>query len=485
MNEQELLKALSEYNTFWTTSKVEEPKLKEFRRRDFYSLSERLEDDRIIAIMGPRRIGKTTVMYQLIDDLINIKKIAPKRILYVSLDSAYINSLSERPILDVMEVYSKFILQEQLKDIKFKVYVFLDEIHFIENWEVHLKTLYDLYPKVKFIVSGSSSLYIKEGSSALVGRLDYRIMLPLKFVDFLNYKAGIEGTKSIFNQLNRKLREALLIAIIKNNGRFLFNKLNRYYPKFVNMENKIKVYLNEHLLKGGYPELLDIDNYSVCSDRIKDSWRLSLYDIIRKLNVRDPSALEELCSLLAGLSSNRINYASLANTLSIQRLTVKQYINNLKHAFLISLSEYYSRDRSSRYKKEKKVYINDVGLRNAILNSMNEDLLKDASKLGEVIETLVFEHTVRLRFHLEGGREHSLFYWHDNYYEIDFILLKGKTAIPIETKYQDMINENDIKIIKKFIERYKSPFGIVITKNKLDFKEKILYVPLWLYLVMC
>jgi predicted AAA+ superfamily ATPase len=411
------------------------------------------------------------------------KKINPKNIFYLSLDNAYLKTVSSSPIKDSLDAYSKFIIQKPLNDIKDRIYIFFDEVQYINEWSQYIKTLYDSKYNAKVFISGSSSLDIKEGSAALVGRLDHQILLPVKFIDYLCYKE--KKIQKPLDKFSLNIRKLFKIAVGNKKTGILPQLFDQVYGELSPFENSIKIHLNHYLIKGGYPEFLDIDDYNLISQKIRDSWKLVMYEISTRMKVRDTKSIEELYSLLCSMSSQRMNVQKLSSTLGIQNITTKQYLNYLESAFLLSLSEYFSGDRSSRFRKEKKVFIHDVGLRNAITNSLNERLLQNPSELGEVVETVVYDHAKRLRFFLENAREHSLFYWKYQLKEVDIILPVGKIAIPIEIKYQNAISKSDVLSVKKFMERYNSPFGLIITKDLLKFEENIFYLPLWIFLIMC
>src|SRR3990170_6992783 len=87
VDETELLRILYVHNAWWTTGRVPEAKAQEFKRRDYYRLLETLDRPEIVAVVGARRVGKTTLMYQLIEHVIG--KVGPERAMYISLDDPY------------------------------------------------------------------------------------------------------------------------------------------------------------------------------------------------------------------------------------------------------------------------------------------------------------------------------------------------------------------------------------------------------------
>ena len=254
------------------------------------------------------------------------------------------------------------------------------------------------------------------------------------------------------------------------------------------MEKTIQLHLQQYLLKDGYPELLDNDNLASCRQKLRDYLTLTIYkDLMRVFNLRDPKSLEALMTLVAAETSQRMEYSNLADSLSIKRDTVSKYLDHLERVFLISREEFYSKSRKSSIKKSKKIYFCNVGLRNALTGVLSDSLLKDYQELGKVVETLVHEHSKRLKFCLEPGIEPRLYYWKTNTgEEVDIVLEVAKKPIPIEVKYRDDVPDNILKGFTTFLKsKKKSPFGIVVSRDVLKRREDFIIIPLWLFLLMC
>jgi predicted AAA+ superfamily ATPase len=482
--EQSILRVLSEQNPWWAQTKVPEYLARPFRRRDFHIIKDKLDDKEITAIVGPRQVGKTTVMYQLIEHLVKEKSVNPKRTLYTSFDYPYLSTLTRTPINDILEVYSSQILRKPFQKSKEQVYIFFDEICKLDGWSRVLKGWFDLKYPIKFFVSDSSSSDIMRGSSeSLVGRIGLNKMFSLKFVDYLLYFENEYDIK----QMNWDLRDGFRLGIAKNDTRTFYRSIKKTFTNLVHMEKTINLHLQQYILKDGYPELLDNENMASCRQKLRDYLTLTIYkDLMRVFDLRDPKALEELITLVAAESSQRMEYTGLANSLSMKRDTVVKYLDYLETVFLISREEFYSKSRASRIKKSKKLYFNNVGLRNALTGMLSDSLLKDNRELGKVIETLVHDHARRLKFCIEPGMEPRLHYWKNSAgEEVDIILEIDRKPIPIEVKYRDKIREGDLRGFYSFLKTKKSPFGIVVTRNVLDLRDGVVLIPLWLFLIMC
>jgi len=494
--EQTILRGLHAQNEWWTTSKVRPTLLKPFKRRDFYVYRKKLidpADDKILAIIGPRQVGKTTTLFQLIEDLMK-SGVNPRRILYNTFDYPYPDMLSKNPFHDILSIYSTSILRQPLQNLtrKNRIYVFLDEICKLEKWSKLLKGWYDMKYSIKFIITDSSASDIQYGSSeSLVGRIDPAIMVPIKFMDYIRYHWTEDPTKRIvdINSIGLNMRESFKIGMSRKNSKNIYQAFLEAYQNLIPYEQDIKIRLQEYLLKDGYPELLDIEDLNICAKKLRDYLSLTLQkDLMRIYDIRNPKKLDQLTFLLAHQSTKLINCANTAKTLGMRIETVKDYIQYLQHIFLIDTLEYYTRGASARVRKQPKIYFTNVGLRNALLGTLNERLIEDSVTLGVIAETLVYEHLKRLKFNLEPGASMSMFYWKDAVEkgkEVDIVMELQGAPIPIEVKYKNEIDKNDVKGVEAFLTNYPKTFGIIVTKDRLELKENIIYTPLWLFLLLC
>ena len=208
-------------------------------------------------------------------------------------------------------------------------------------------------------------------------------------------------------------------------------------------------------------------------------------DIKQTYSIRKPQLMEALLVYLARNTSQMLNLETIARDLEENSAIIKEYIGFLRDTFIISVSENFRHGRSKRVKKKvKKFYINDVGLRNVINNSFSPSVIEDGSELGKLVETIVFNHCLRLKFNLTSAAGPEMFYWRENGNEIDIIIDRMEHILPIEVKYRNRIDEKDVKAIREFVESGKAPFGFVVTVDRLGKEGKLLYVPLWLFLLM-
>ncbi|MBI4010132.1 MAG: AAA family ATPase [Candidatus Aenigmarchaeota archaeon] len=490
--EGDIIRILSVFNPWWETRKI--PYVEEFKRLDFRFLKSRVPEKEIISIIGARQVGKTTLMEQLIELL--IKQISPNRILMIYGDNTELNTLSKNVIKDCFDIYERFILKEEITRIQKSVYVFIDEVQKIDNWFNIVKDYYNINKNIKFIVSGSSSVKIlEESAKAFVGRAETQIVVPFKFLElirFHNFRNKRVADDVIFLENISEIRDGLkkLMETRKVTKRHIFNffKLfDKEYKQTLIFEKTVKKLLDDYFIKGGYPAIIKEPNLRRCINILTTNIRDVINTDIKNVHkIRESYTMEKLLVLLSKDTSENINIANISSILEMDIKTISQYIEYLGEAFIISTAENYRYSKVNRLKKKiKKIYLNDIGLRNVINNTFDESILLNQREMGKIAETIVHNHCIRLKFKISPQTNPKLFYWRDDEGEIDIIFEHKNKPIPIEVKYKNKIGGDDLKTIRKFIQNYKSGFGLCITKDTFGIDDKILMLPIWLFLLVC
>lgn len=489
MDEQKLVMTLTSINVWWNGLEVPARiKKSNNRRKIFYDLAQNcLEDNKICSISGPRQVGKTTLMGQMIEYQLKEKKIDPKRILYIPIDNELLILNSNNVLIDCLKVYFDYVLGEAPENLTSKVYVYSDEIQSLNNWAKQIKSYYDTYGKIKFVLSGSShtKLYT-DASESLVGRIQFRLVLPFKFREFVEFNIGKEKMSNALEFSTNDLRIALKQSITDGEPIQIYKKATITQMNLSLELPQIKKVLDQYLIKGGYPGLLEFgENYDKALERIKVDLELTVYKDIHKIfNTRNSSDLMSLLVLVASSSGQKINESNLSNSLGIDRRTVADYLSYTKLLFLTAESPVYRTNKYKQIEKMNKIYLLDVGHRNALLGKMNKELLLDETDLGLVIQTVAFNHASRLRFYLSQYMDYEIFYWEDYDSEVDLILDLPIIVLPVEVKSK--AGDKAIGALNKFIEEHdKSKWGIIITKDELKLEKNILFLPLWMFLMMC
>lgn len=407
------------FNTWWETGSVND--IPDYKRPLFYELLKYLDERQIIVIYGLRRTGKTTIMYQLIDYLLkdNIKK---GNILYFSFDYSNIE------LRDIIEDYEKYILKKPIKMENSKVYIFLDEIQKLHDWENKIKIYYDTYKNIKFIISGSASINIeKKSNESLAGRMYDFILKTLTFKEYLTLR-----------DINYDI----------NNIEIYASKLGDLF--------------NDYLSKGGFPEIVHEEDESKIKRYIGSIIeRVSLIDIPEEFHIKNIELLKNILNIVRDQPGFILNYDSLSKDFKVSKETLINYFYYLEYSLIIRLVLNYRESFTSASRKMKKVYFYNSSF---LYNYKN---ILDNSYYGKLIENFVMQEL------------DARYYFRDKSYEIDSIL-KNDKIIPVEVKYRNRVDtKNFVKVLKKLNLNY----GVIISKD--EFRDdtidniKIKILPVW------
>ncbi len=473
---------MTESNPWWDSGDIPSRLVMPYHRRDFYVLRKEHRTRPITALGGPRQVGKTTLMYQLIGQLL-ADKVPPMRILYVSLDMPGLVGLTENPLNDVLRTYSEEILGEPWSEMREPVHVFIDEITRQVGWHKDLKGWFDLRYPVKYFVASSSLSSLKTGAAeSLVGRIDIHLLLTWKFVDVLTYATKEER----WNDIGLRLREAFSAALKARNPNLFLEGVAGQRTHLTQKKAVLQSSLNRYLLVDGFPELLDVKDVGHCARRLKEYLDLTIVnDLYRVYQVRATGAFESLLSILAGESGQLVSYRGLAENLGTQERTVIDHVDLLAHMLLVSQAFFFSESRAKRTRRQRKVYVPNPSVRGSLLGKVSQSSLMDPSFLGPSVEGMVHDHAKRLVYCLNPGQDPEAFYWRDRReHEVDIVVKVDGKPLPIEVKYR-VEPHRDLGGLKAFLaEHPEAPFGLVVTRDVFDYRDRVVYLPLTWFLLM-
>ncbi|MCD4693578.1 MAG: ATP-binding protein [Calditrichales bacterium] len=389
-----------------------------------------LDRDEIIIISGPRRVGKTTILHLLNDELLK-RGVETKNIFMLNLeDLDILKELTKSP-----KELLKFVTNEKEKN-----YFLIDEIQYLEEPTNFLKYLYDLHrDKVKLIVTGSYLLEVKgKFKDSLVGRKIGFNLTPLTFEEFVDFK--------------------------KNRLLPYFKKTE--IPETIRIE--ILSLLEEYLIYGGMPEIVLTKDTEMKRALLKEYVNTYLKKDIRYISGSDDILrYNDLLSVISNQISGLLNLEEICNTLGMTRRKVEKYLENFILSSLIYILPPYYTNIRTQISKMKKVFLFDTGVRNQVVQNFNST--NNRNDAGALFENFILNELMNA-----VGKE-SLFYFRTKTgSEIDFIIRKDK-VIPAEIKYKKMNAPSKTRSLSNFIEKNNLEKGYLVnlTLNQMLDDKKI------------
>lgn len=434
---EQIAKRLSIDNPWWLSGQIAEDYNKMSTRaylREFYSLVSDMSVRRAVILMGPRRVGKTVMIYHAISRLI-AEGVDPQKIIYISIDTPIYNNMS------LEELFNR-ALQALKKEGAYEgYYVFFDEIQYLKNWEVHLKSLVDSYRKVKFIASGSAAAALKmKSNESGAGRFTDFMLPPLTFFEYLS------------------LQKLSAVIVERKNSTIPFDTIN------IKQLNKLFI---DYINYGGYPEV-------VFSEKVRSNpGQYIKNDIIDKVLLRDLPSLygitdiQELNKLfvhIAFRSGNEFSYEKLSTEAGIKKDIIKRYLEYLEAAFLIKVVNRIDQNAKHLQRVTSfKIYLTNPSLRCALFSPIDDD---DES-MGSMVETAIFAQWIqggKCDFYYANwvnGREKG---------EVDIVWIDPATQKPYslaEIKWSDRYVEKpaELKSLLKFLENNQTITNNIVTSK--------------------
>ena len=381
------------------------------RRKKHTIISNHISKREFTILIGARQIGKSTLLKQLFEEL----KQNGEAVFFLNLD--------RKDILEELNQNPENLLKMCPLQSDKKIIVFIDEIQYLDDATNFLKLLFDEYStQLKIVATGSSAFYIdRQFNDSLVGRKKIFQMGTLDFEEFLLFKNRADLVNEISQFKSKKKSKSI-------------------------QENLLWAYMDEFINYGGYPAVVleeNIEDKIELLREIRDSY---IKRDVLECGIKDETKFYRMLMLLASQTGNLLNVNEISNTLRISNATVENYLYVLQKCFHITLLKPFYANLRKELTKMQKVYINDLGLRNVLINYFSP--LEQRADKGAVLENFSF------RLLSERFEEDQIKYWRTaDGNEVDFVIetsyLKG---FAVEIKF----SEQEAKTSKynKFIQNY-------------------------------
>lgn len=375
-------------------------------RIDNTGLLKHLEAPEVTLLTGSRQVGKTTLMRHIQSKL----QAQGKQFFHFNLEfEQYLNAFNENPL----HVFD-FVPRQKGN----KTTVFIDEIQYLKNPSNFLKLLYDEYKNdIKLVVTGSSAFYIDEKfKDSLAGRKRLFHIKPISFAEFVLYKKGKTHFNYLLKGLNAKTTIPLLIA------------------------GEIEELFDEYLVFGGYPAVVKTNNVQEKIDILTEISTSYVQKDLYDSGVRKSSEFRKLLELMASECCGQLNTNDLCKMVKTTVPTLNHYLHLLEKSFHITLIRPFYNNYSKELVKMPKLFFQDNGFRNALLNNFAR--LNARQDKGLLLENQALQQL------LKHYNDYDIKYWRTTEQnEVDFIL-KDNKALEIKFK-QEEFKESKYKLFKK------------------------------------
>lgn len=379
---------LYQYNPWWEeTSRNENVKLREkylSELRSYFGFKQ------IVVLTGLRRVGKTTLMKLIIEELI-AKGVPAEHILYVSLDDYLLHKNN------ILEIVNEFRKIHKIK-IEEKIYLFLDEVTYKEDFHLQLKNIYDSQNTKTFVASSSASM-LRDKKASLTGRSIALEIKPLDLEEYLYFK-GIT---------------------IKKRDKQLY-----------------KSYFLDYCKDGGLPENVLNPNREYLMNLVDD---IIQKDITAFHAIKNHQIVRDYFTLLMERSGKQLSINKIGKILGISPDTSRRYLGFFESAYLIHLLPRWGKT-NQKLLSAKKIYASDLGIKHMFIGERD---------LGSYFENYIY---LLLR------NKKTLYYLYENKIEIDFItedkiLIESKFYARLNKKQEKLFGEYpaDKKLVIDSVEK--------------------------------
>lgn len=439
---EELVAILSQFNPWWRKESI--PDLPKWHRGIYSELMSWIESPpthRAILLSGPRQIGKTTLLLQAIEQLIN-SNVPPSNILYVTFDHPVCKLAGLEAVL---EAWRELEPKKEGPE-----YLFLDEAQFIKEIGTWVKHQVDFFKSKRIIFTGSASPLIHQGQESGVGRWHTLQISTLSFYEYLKIK-------------EIKLPSLPLIPSLEH----LFTCPENEFYKMKDAASALIGHFHEYLIRGGFPQTALIES-------ITQAQKLLREDIIEKVLKRDMTALfgvrrilelEQMFIFLCMHDGGMQDVKSISKDLGIAKQTVQHFIDLFESTHLIYKLPPYGYGKEVLRGKHK-LYLSDPSIAPAVLMK-GKSILEDPLALSHCVETAIMGH---LWAHCISKQARFSYWRNQKEKEVDLIVEMGTKLIPIEVKYKSQnAQARDLKGLIDFCHQKKSiQYGYIITKSPQD-----------------
>lgn len=403
----------------------------------------------VISVVGVRRCGKTYLLLGMIKQL--LQGLKRDNVIYVNFEHERLRNLDAGDMGELLVAYREIFEPDETKP----VYLFLDEVQNVRDWDKWVRRIYDERRFRIYITGSSSKLLGREIATSLRGRCLSFVLYPFSFSEFLRARVG-------------SVKDLAEVEYTEEKGRVL--RLLREYLEF-----------------GGFPEVV-LAGAEETKDKLLSSYFESIFyrDIVERYGVKNLALLDNflryaLNNFSSYLSLSKMERYFKSTGIRCSKKTLANFLKYSESVFLLFPLEIFSYRVKDRMQYPRKIYCVDTGM-------VNRFATKTRENFGRLAENVVY---LELRRRFEPPA-HELFYWKDHLgRELDFVVKKGLKVEQLIQVCWDPSDEEtkqrEVKGLLKAMEEFGLREGLVLTEDyagveKVDGK-KVKFIPLWRWLL--
>lgn len=448
------------------------------------------ENGNIYILRGPRQVGKTTYIKDLVRKLIE-KDTAPRNILYLSLDFF----TSRRELRNAIN----YFLESRIDAAR--IYLLLDEITSIADWNLELKYLSDQGALKRGIIfaTGSSAVKLKEKGELLPGRgvegneyfikpLGFR-EFALQIIDFVAQHVTQDELRHTLIKLKTSLSSCPLNL---DTG---MDEIREQAEKILPFKMALNYLFRLYLMTGGLPGVVNhyfdnryLQQKNTINSAIAEIFVRDVFGDLARLQKQE-NIIRQILRAIVERYGSRYSFSNLSREIEKSHITTIDYLELMEDSFIcFVLYAYDFNKKNVKAKGDKKVYFFDPFVFHSVKSYLGGSevwdsittSLENEELRGQMVEGVVISH-LRMYGEIPLMRAGSTFLWY--YYdrsgkEIDAILQGDERYLGIEIKYQNQVNEKDIRRISP-LKRY-----FILSKEDVERRESLMILPVDIFLAL-
>ena len=438
---------LQSANPWWDEAQVPVSLAPRFEREavaPIFAALQAAEPGRGLVVLGPRRVGKSTIAYQIVRKLL-AAGVAAHDVCFMAFDDP---ALKFEPLGSLLDLYEARV-PKRASETR---YLILDEVQFADDWALWLKRLADRKLPYRFLATGSAATALKKGGAPGLGRWRELVLYPFSFREFTRLRGAetwtfkkhdaIEAIEARFSAESRQRAFPFAAEI---------EALEELGPPPADETARLQSALEEYLLRGGFPELARVDDLREARRRLRQDIleRALGRDLLDVAQVDDPRTLERMFLRICRSPGCLWNETDVSKDLGITRPTVTRYLRHLEDSYLVFRLPNLAR----RERGQPKIYLVDSALRQALLG-IDRAALVQPEIYGPVLENAVASALMASR---PAGA--SVGFWRDGKWECDAVLEVPGTAPWLYEVKRSADARHDLEGLRRAGEALAGPKG--------------------------